>query len=267
MKLRLDRMVAQRSASWVDFRRKTGQQLALTMPAKQPHPLADLLLTVVLPSAALEYLSEPARLGPFWALVVSALLPLTFGIYCWVTKAGLNFFSILGLVAVVVTGGLGLLKLDAFWFGMKEVIVPVLIGLAFPASHAWGRPMICAMIFAPHLINERALRDSLDTPEKQRGFNSLLLKASWGMGVSMLLSAVLNFALAMYLLGGKEPGSEAFVKGMGTLNWGGTLIIGAPMLLSMMVVLVGFMRGVYRLTGLHKDDLMGPGRTVRRMVE
>ncbi|MDB6074519.1 MAG: hypothetical protein JWO89_2159 [Verrucomicrobiaceae bacterium] len=50
------------------------------MHAKQPHPLADLMLTIVLPSVALEYLSEPARLGPFWALVVSALLPLAFGV-------------------------------------------------------------------------------------------------------------------------------------------------------------------------------------------
>ncbi|MDB6074520.1 MAG: yciB [Verrucomicrobiaceae bacterium] len=181
--------------------------------------------------------------------------------------AGLNFFSILGLVAVIVTGGLGLLKLNAFWFGMKEIIVPVLIGLAFPASHLWGRPMICSLVFAPHLVNERAVKAALDTPERHAGFAKLLLKASWGMGVSMLLSAGLNFALAMYLLGGKEPGSEAFVKGIGTLNWGGTLIIGAPLLLAMIVVLAGFMRGLYRLTGLHKDDLMGPGRTVRRMVE
>jgi hypothetical protein len=166
-----------------------------------------------------------------------------------------------------VTGGLGLLKLDAFWFVVKEISVPVLIGLAFPASHWWGKPMISFMIFAPHLFNERVLRAALDTPEKEVGFAKLLLRASWGMGASMLLSAVINFALAMYLLGGKEPGSEAFVKGIGTLNWAGTIIIGAPMLLAMMVVMVGFMRGVYRLTGLHKDDLMGPGRTVRRVIE
>ncbi len=236
-------------------------------PAKQPHPLADLLLTVVLPSAALEWLSEPARLGPFWALVVSSLLPLSFGVYCWVTKAGLNFFSILGLLAVVVTGGLGLLKLDAFWFGIKEISVPVLIGLAFPLSHRWGKPMISAMLFAPHLLNERAVRESLDTASKLMGFDALLLRASWGMGASMLLSAALNFALAMYLLGGKEPGSEAYVQGIGTLNWGGTLIIGAPMLVAMMVVLRGFMIGLHRLTGLQKDDLMGPGRTVRTVVE
>ena len=236
-------------------------------PARQPHPFADLLLTVVLPSAALEWLSEPGSLGPFWALVVSSLLPLSFGVYCRVTGAGLNFFSILGLAAVVITGGLGLLKLDAFWFGIKEISVPVLIGLAFPLSHRWGRPVIAAMLFAPHLINERAVRDALDTGEKQAAFERLLRRASWGMGASMLLSSALNFALAIYLLGGKEPGSPAYVKGIGTLNWGGTLIIGAPLLAAMMLVMMRFIRGLRQITGLHKEDYMNPGRTVRRVIE
>lgn len=235
-------------------------------PAKQPHPLADLLLTVVLPSMALEYLSEASRLGPFWALVVSSLLPLGYGVYCWWIKAGLNFFSVLGLVAVIVTGGLGLLKLSAFWFGIKEIAVPVLIGLAFPLSHRWDKPVISSMLFAPHLINERVLNESLDTAEKQSGFDQLLFQASMGMGVSMLLSAVLNFAMAIYLIGNKEPGSEAYVKAIGTLNWSSTLIIGAPMLGAIMLVLIRFLRGIYALTGLEKDDLIGPGRTVRREV-
>jgi len=235
-------------------------------PAKQPHPFADLLLTVVLPSAALEYLSDASRLGPFWALVVASLLPLGYGVYCWWTKAGLNLFSVLGLVAVIVTGGLGLLKLSAFWFGIKEIAVPVAIGIAFPLSHRWSKPIISSMLFAPHLINEPVLRASLDTPEKQSGFERLLFQASMGLGLSMLLSAVLNFALALYLIGNKEPGSEAYVKAIGTLNWGGTLIIGVPLMAAMMVVLMRFMRGIFALTGLEKDDLMGPGRTVRRQV-
>jgi hypothetical protein len=233
---------------------------------KQPHPLADLLLTVVLPSTALEYLSDAALLGPVWALVVSSLLPLSYGIYCWWIKDGLNFFSVLGLVAVVVTGGLGLLKLSAFWFGIKEIAVPVLIGLAFPLSHRWGKPVISSMLFAPHLINERAVLAALDHPNKERQFQHLLFQASMGMGVSMLLSAALNFALALYLIGNKEPGSEAYVKAIGTLNWGGTLIIGVPLLAAMMIVLMRFVRGIYRLTGLDKEDLMGPGRTVRRQL-
>ena len=57
------------------------------------------------------------------------------------------------------------------------------------------------------------------------------------------------------------------MKGIGTLNWGGTLIIGAPLLAAMMLVMMSFMRGLRSLTGLRKDDLMNPGRTVRRVVE
>jgi len=236
------------------------------MSKRQPHPLLDLLLTVVLPSAALEYLSANDRLGPFWALVVASLLPLGLGVYCWVTKSGLNLFSVLGLVAVIVTGGLGLLKLPAFWFGIKEIAVPVLIGIAFPLSHRWGKPIISSMLFAPHLINERALRAALDTPEKQASFDKQLFQASLGLGIAMLGSAVINFALAIYLIGNKEPGSEAYVKAIGTLNWGGTIIIGVPLLVAMMVVMVRFLRGIQRLTGLEKEDLLNAGQTVRRQV-
>ena len=235
-------------------------------PAKQPHPLIDLLLTVVLPSVALEYLSEPGRLGPFWALVVSALLPLGYGIYCWWTKAGLNFFSVLGLVAVILTGGLGLLQLSAFWFGIKEMAVPVLIGIAFPLSHRWGKPLISSLLFAPNLINEPALHAALNTEEKRIGFRRLLFQASAGLGLSMAISGVINLVLALYLIGDKPPGSETYVKAIGTLNWAGTLVIGIPLMGAMMVVLLRFMKGVSALTGLDKDDLMGPGRTVRRRV-
>lgn len=237
------------------------------MSASKPaNPIADLLLTVVLPSAALEWLSEPARLGPFWALVVASLLPLGFGVYCYVTRSGLNFFSILGLVAVIVTGGLGLLKLDAFWFAIKEISVPVLLGLAFPMSHRWGRPLIESILLTPQLINRSVLQRSLASDEQRQSFSALLLRASWGMGSGMLISAAANYALAMHLLGGKEPGSEAFVKGVGTLNWAGFIIIGVPLFAVMFIVLVWFLRAVQKLTGLDRDDLMNPGRTVRRQV-
>lgn len=234
---------------------------------KQASPIADLLLTIVLPSAALEWLSVPARLGPFWALVVAAALPLGFGVYCFITRSGLNFFSVLGLVAVIVTGSLGLLKLDSFWFAIKEASVPVFLGLAFPLSHLWGRPLIESILLTPQLINRAVLQRALVTPEQRTSFAGLLLRASWGMGAGMLLSAVGNIALALHLLGGKEPGSEAFVKSIGTLNWAGFIVIGVPLLGIMFVVLMWFLRAVHRLTGLDRDDLMNPGKTVRKTVQ
>jgi hypothetical protein len=113
---------------------------------KQPHPLLDLALTIILPSIVLEKLGTPERLGPAWALVVALLLPLGFGIWCYVNKRGLNFFSVLGLVAVIITGGLGLLQLNAIWFAAKEALFPIFLGIAFPLSHRWGKPLVNEML-------------------------------------------------------------------------------------------------------------------------
>lgn len=239
----------------------------MSTPSKPANPLADLLLTIVLPSVALEYLSKAERLGPFWALVVAALLPLGFGVYCYVTRSGLNFFSVLGLIAVLLTGGLGLLQLDAFWFAVKEASIPVFLGLAFPLSHRWGRPLIESILLTPQLINRPLIERTLATPQQRASFAALLLRASWGMGCAMFFSATANFFLALHLIGGKTPGSEAYVKAIGTLNWAGFLIIGLPMMGAMFMLLMWFLRALQKLTGLERDDLMNPGDTVRREVK
>lgn len=234
--------------------------------SKQPHPLGDLLLTVVLPSLVLEYLSKPEKLGPAWALVVALLMPLGFGVWCFMQKRGLNFFSVFGLIAVIVTGGLGLLKLDPVWFAAKEAAFPMFLGLAFPLSFRWGRPLVSELLLNPQVINVPLINKSLDTPEKMLGFQALMSRASWGMALTMLGSAVANFALAWYLLNGKLPGSEDYTKAIGRLNWVSFIVIGIPLVAATMALLFWMMRGISTLTGLERDDFMNGGQTVRRQV-
>jgi hypothetical protein len=238
----------------------------MTAAPSKPHPLADLLLTLVVPSIVLEGLSKPDRLGPGWALVVASALPIGFGIWCWQQKKGLNFFSIFGLIAVILTGGLGLLNLEAKWFAAKEALFPVILGLAFPLSHRFGTPLIKELLLNPQVINHKALNRALDTEPKRVAFEVLLKQASWGMLGTTFLSAVGNYALAMRLLGAKSPGSEAYVQAIGKLNWMGFIVIGIPLLGITIALLVWLLRRLSALTGLEREDLMNPGQTVRRQV-
>lgn len=231
-----------------------------------PNPLIEIVLTIILPSTVMEMLSKPDRLGPFWALVVGLMFPVGFGVWCLVKKKGWNVFSLLGFVTILLTGGLGLLNLEAFWFAVKESAMPVILGLAFPLSHQFGKPLINALIMQPHILNVTALKSALGTAEKERSFQKALFKASCGMGLGMAGSAVANFFLAMYLLGGRQPGTEEFVKGIGKLNWMGMAVIGIPMLAVMMFVFFWLLREIQRITGLERDDLLNPGQTVRRQV-
>lgn len=235
------------------------------MPPK-PHPLTDLLLTLVLPTLALEWLSKPERLGPLWALVVASALPVGFGLWCWTQKRGLNFFSVFGLLAVILTGGLGLLNLDVFWFAAKEAVFPLLLGLAFPLTHRLGMPLIKELLLNPQVINHQALNQALDTDGKRAAFHALLGRASWGMLGATALSAAANFVLAQRLLGRTEPGSEAYVQAIGRLNWMGFIVVGIPLVALTVVLLLWLLRRVGALTGLERDDLLNPGQTVRRQV-
>lgn len=238
----------------------------MSRPAPPPNPLLELVFTLVLPSLTLDQLSKPASLGPFWALVVSLLFPVAFGAWCFWKKKGWNVLSVLGFVTILLSGGLGLLKLDAFWIGMKEGLMATAIGLAFPLSHYFGRPLINALVMQPHLLNVKTLEDSLGEEAKRSAFNEALFRASCGMGLGMVGSAVANFSLALWLLAGKEPGSEAFVKGLAKLSWVSTVVIGVPMMGVMLVVFVWLLRRIQRITGLERDDLLNPGKTVRREV-
>ncbi|HSI63827.1 MAG TPA: VC0807 family protein [Candidatus Saccharimonadia bacterium] len=231
-----------------------------------PNPLIEIVLTIILPSLVLDQLSKPERLGPLWALVVSLLFPLGFGVWCFVQKKGWNLFSILGFATILLTGSLGLLKLQAFWFAVKESTVPLIIGLAFPLSHRFGKPLINAMILQPHVMNLEALHGAITTPEKRTDYNQAVFRASCGMALGMVGSSIANFFLAMYLLGGKEPATEAFMKGIAKLNWMGMIVIGVPMMVVMLFVFFRLLKHLQRITGLERDDLMNPGTTVRRQV-
>jgi intracellular septation protein A len=235
-------------------------------PKEQPHPLADLLLTLILPSIVLESLSKPERLGPAWALVVALLMPLGFGIWCFLKKRGLNFFSVMGLVAVIVTGGLGILKLSAGWFALKEAAFPVFLGLAFPLSFYWKKPLVNELLLNPQVINHRLLQAALDTQEKQAAFQQLLARASWMLAGAMLVSALANALLVLYYLNGTVPGTEEYTKAIGRQNWVGFIVIGVPMVGMTMALLFWLLRRLQILTGLERDDLLNPGDTVRRQV-
>jgi hypothetical protein len=234
---------------------------------KNANPLLDVLLTVLLPTFLLDWASEADRLGPFWALIVASLIPLLFGLYCWWTDSGINLFSIIGLAAIVVTGCLGLLKLDAFWVGVKEAAFPVIIGVLFPLSHNWRQPLVKALFFQPQIINLKAVNTAVHTPQQQLALDLLLKKCGWILCVTMMLSAIINQIMAMQIVGGTEPGSVPYNQALAKLNWVSMLGIGIPMTVVLVVLMLWFFRQLATITGLDPADITNPGTTVRRRIE
>ncbi|MFY7950797.1 MAG: VC0807 family protein, partial [Gemmatimonas sp.] len=96
----------------------------------QGNPLLEIAVTILVPAVVLMQLSSAERLGPAGALMLALAFPLFWGVREGLRKRKVSGLAILGVISTLLTGGIGLLKVDPFWLAVKEAAVPLLIGLA-----------------------------------------------------------------------------------------------------------------------------------------
>ena len=233
---------------------------ATAAPPVRENLLLNLACNVFLPGLILDKLSKAERLGPLWALVVAIALPLGYGLWDWSRRRQWNFFSTLGIAGTFASGGLGLgthlgwWKATALWYAIKEASIPALIGLAIPLSLRTRSPLIRSLLYNDQILNTARIADALKVRNAQSAFDRLLVQSSWLLTASFILSAALNFILALWLLKA-EPASEEWNQQLGRMSWMSWPIIVVPSMGMMMWALFRLMNGIQKVTGLKTDDI------------
>jgi len=243
--------------------------MTTTSPTPDPDrkPFLELMVNIAVPTIVLTVLSKEKYLGPVLGLIIAVALPLGYGVYDGIRRKQVNFYSLVGLISVLLTGVFGLFKMDPLWFASKEAVMPLIFAAAILLSHAHHTPFIRSLFLQPELVNQKLLERCLaDNPPRQFAFSRLLFQASLMLSGTMVLSSFANFFLAMHFVGGTEPGSEEYTAGIGKATGMGFLVIGLPMVIAMLGVFWFVMRGLVRVTGQELADLTNPGETVRREV-
>ncbi len=219
------------------------------------NPLFEILITVLLPALVLMMLSKPERLGPSWALVLALAFPVGWGLKEAVTKRKTSWMAVLGIVSTLLTGGIGLLKVDPFWLAVKEAAVPGLIGLIVLGSN-WTRwPLIRILVFNPTLFDV----DKVEAALKSRGttvpFELRLRTGTLWLAGTFFFSAVMNYVLARWIVT-SPAGSEAFNAELGKLTLVSYPAIAIPSMLMMMGLMWWLATGLKRLTGLDLGEML-----------
>jgi hypothetical protein len=221
---------------------------------RQENLWVNLIFNAVIPALILAYTSSEQRLGPVWSLVVALVFPLVYGLYDLIARRKWNLFSILGFVGTLLTGGLGLMKMSGFWFAVKEAAIPVLIGVAIPLTMRTRQPLVRTLLYNDQVLDTERIHTALVARQKEPEFNQLLGWASWMLAGAMLVSAIANFILAIWLLP-EQSGTEEFNRQLAKLqfwSWPGTMIPTSAMIF---FTLFRLLKGVEDLTGLKGDDL------------
>ena len=214
----------------------------------------NLLFNAIVPALVLSYGSKPQYLGPVGGMVAALAFPLVYAIYDLIRRRTWNVLSIIGFIGTLLTGGLGLMKMSGFWFAVKEAAVPLVIGLAVPATLNTRQPLVRTILYNDQLLDTARIQRALEERGNVAAFARLLTWASWVLAAAFLMSAVINFLLAWWLLPA-QSGTEEFNRQLGKLQfwtWPGVVLPSSAMVFFAMLRLV---KGAEQLTGLKGDDL------------
>jgi hypothetical protein len=232
----------------------TAQASTTTAP-KRENLLINIVCNIALPSFILSSGSKAAWLGPKLALIVALLFPLGYSIHDYLQRRKFNFLSAIGFLSILITGGFALLQLDVLWFAVKEAAVPAVIGLVVLTSMGTRTPLVKEMLYNPQVIDVDRIDAILEERQARPEFEKLLRDASYLLTLSFAVSAVLNYALARYLLN-SPSGSEAFNAELAKMNLWSWPVIVLPSMAMTMFALWRLLGGLQRVTGLELEQLM-----------
>jgi hypothetical protein len=230
------------------------------MPVAPSKPKAEnlflnLICNVALPTAIMSWGSGERALGPKWGLVVALLFPLGYGIHDFIQRRRFNFISGLGFASVLISGGFGLMKLDGFWFAVKDGALPALIGVAVLASVRAKEPLVHEMLYNPQVIDVDRVDAALTERNNQGGFAELMRTSSYLIAGAMFLSAGLNYGFARWIIV-SPAGTEAFNKELARMHWVSLAGISIPTMAVMMYALWRMLKGIGTLSGLTLDEIL-----------
>ncbi len=241
----------------------TTESGATPAPPKQENVWINIALNVLIPSVLMSNGKSWFDLEPAPLLIIALAFPVCYGIYDFITRQKYNFFSVIGFVSILISGGVGLMELDKGWIAVKEAAIPALFAVAVLGSLKTPFPLVRTFLFSPGIFDVAKVESALEAKQNRPQFERLLVHCTLLLAASMLLSAVLSFVLAKYLIR-SETGTDAFVEEMGRMTAWSWPVITIPSMAVMMVALYKLVGGIEKFTGYDLDDVLLAARREKK---
>ncbi len=241
-----------------------------TPDTDQENPLTNIMVNILIPVVALSILSKSGdkawHIGPLYGMIIAIAFPTIYGIWFLAKNRKFNFFSILGVIGILLTGSITLYVWEgdgsikpnaALLFAIKEAAIPLLLGATVLYSHKTSKPLVEMFLLNPDILDIPRIEKAIEQKGAHAAYDTLRWKGTWMLAGSLMLSSVFNFILAMIFLSGQTD-REGYNAAVGKLTWVGFLVIGIPLMVIMLSGLFYLIKNIRTLTGLDKDEVFLP---------
>ena len=165
---------------------------------KQQNSFSHILFSILIPVLILNK-GHKYGLDAKLSVIIALSFPLFFTLKSLISSKKIDFISLLGLVNVLISGVLTLLTLGGIWFALKEAAFPLLIGCFVLGSSFTKSPFFKTLFLNPNTFDIVKVENKLDNDDKKEDFALLMKHLTQLLSLSFLLSACLNFALALHI--------------------------------------------------------------------
>lgn len=225
------------------------------MEKKKESPLVSLLVSIVIPAIILSKFSTEEYLGILPGFLVALAFPVGYAIYNLLVRKETGFIAIIGFVSIFLTGIIGVFEFPTEWLAVKEAAVPLLIGIAVIVSLKTPYPLVRKLLFNEELLDLKLIDKKLIENNNVFELEKVLVKSTFMVAGSFLLSAFLNFFLTKYIVV-SPAGTAAFNEELGTLTAISYPAIALPSTAVMFVALYYIFKQITKLTGLSFDEIL-----------
>lgn len=236
-------------------------------PDKNENAFISLIFNIALPVFLLNKATEPLKgyfgdAGPTIALVLALVFPLGYGLRDYFINKKKNAISLLGFLNILFTGGLALLQLEGIWFAVKEAAFPLLIGAFVYFSASSKKPFVELFIYNKNLLKVDLIEEKLAEKNKTDDLKKHLKTSTIFLAGSFLLSAILNFVLAVYIFTPIDPSLSSSDKAtilnqqIADMTWLSWFVIMIPSMICLFAILWHLFSGIQKMTNLTMNEII-----------
>lgn len=223
--------------------------------------MISILVNVILPTIIMTRFSGEDELGAVGALLIALAFPFVYAIYDMARQKKVGWMPIIGLVSILISGGIGLLKLPAEWIAVKEAMIPAILALAILISAWIGKPL--ARVFLDQILDKERVHAALAQNGMEHEYERRTSVATWLLAGAFFLSAALNFILATIVVTA-DGGTQQYTEQMGRMTALSFPVITIPVFIVLTGTIFYIMNTVSKLTGLEAEQVLRDHKAEKR---
>ena len=154
------------------------------------------------------------------------------------------------------------MKLEGIWFAIKEAAFPAVIGLFVLGSAFTRKPLFAFFLNQPAIFQIDLIQQRLEENRNVSLYQQLIKKCTIYFSVTFVLSAIMNFVLAIRIFTdiptdlSEEQKAEVLNSQIADMTWMGYVVIALPLMVITASLFFFCLRRMSKLTELPLQDLM-----------